>query len=227
MSVPTAAVLLAAGSGSRVGAGRNKVLLTLQGASLLVHAARTLRAVSGIRRLVVVARAGEEDDVAALLADESAYDVAVVTGGATRHASEWTALSTLAGDIDAGTFDVVAIHDSARPLAQPQLWQGVIQAAAEHGGAIPARPQPGLIARRDPATGVLDLAGVQTPQAFAAGPLLAAYRSADRDGFEGTDTASCVARYVDLRIAAVSAPATNLKVTYPEDVRVAERLLGR
>jgi 2-C-methyl-D-erythritol 4-phosphate cytidylyltransferase len=70
-----------------------------------------------------------------------------------------------------------------------------------------------------------DLVGVQTPQAFRAVPLLAAYRSADADGFEGTDTASCLERYSPaLRIAAVPSSSLNLKVTFPEDLALATAL---
>jgi 2-C-methyl-D-erythritol 4-phosphate cytidylyltransferase len=67
---------------------------------------------------------------------------------------------------------------------------------------------------------------VQTPQAFRAGPLLEAYARAGDDGFTGSDTAACVAAYTDMPVVAVPAPATNLKITFPEDVALAERLLG-
>ena len=219
-------MLLAAGSGSRVGAGRNKVLLTVQGLPVLAHSLRTVGQVAGVTTLVVVARAGEEADVAALVDAHATVPWQIVTGGATRHASEWAALGSLADRIDADTVDVAAIHDSARPLADADLWQAVVTAADRHGGAIPARPQPGLLTRAADGHEVLDLVGVQTPQAFRAGPLLAAYRQAAVDGFEGTDTAACVARYTDLAIAAVPAPATNLKVTFADDVALAERLLS-
>ena len=58
-------------------------------------------------------------------------------------------------------------------------------------------------------------------------PLLDAYRQADRHGFTGTDTASCIERYTDLEIHCVESPATNIKITFPEDVSLAERLLRR
>ena len=67
------------------------------------------------------------------------------------------------------------------------------------------------------------LAAVQTPQAFRAGPLLAAYDARRGRGFAGTDTASCVAAYTDLRVTGVPAPATNLKITFPEDVEARSR----
>jgi 2-C-methyl-D-erythritol 4-phosphate cytidylyltransferase len=153
-------------------------------------------------------------------------DVLLIEGGATRHASEHNALSALAARVDAGELDVIAIHDTARPLATEDLWDRVVETAAKHGGAIPVRHQPGLLTRDGRLAGDGALVGVQTPQAFRARPLLDAYRQAEVEGFEGTDTAACVAKYTDLEVRGVEAPATNLKITFPEDVEVAERLLG-
>ncbi len=65
---------------------------------------------------------------------------------------------------------------------------------------------------------------MQTPQAFRAPELLVAYRRAAEDGFEGTDTAACLERYADLSIAAVPSSPLNLKITFPEDVALADRL---
>ena len=87
------------------------------------------------------------------------------------------------------------------------------------------RPQSALLTTSGQPVG--DLVGVQTPQAFQAKALLAAYRAAEGDGFRGTDTAACLERYADVRIRGVPAPATNLKITFPEDVAVAERILLR
>lgn len=72
-----------------------------------------------------------------------------------------------------------------------------------------------------------DLVTVQTPQAFRAGPLLGAYAAAARDGFTGTDTAACVSAYTDVALWAVDGEAPNLKVTWAEDLPLAERLLTR
>ena len=69
-----------------------------------------------------------------------------------------------------------------------------------------------------------ELDGVQTPQAFRARDLLAAYASADADGFDGTDTAACLAHYTDLPVVAVPSTPRNLKITFPEDLELAERL---
>ena len=64
---------------------------------------------------------------------------------------------------------------------------------------------------------------VQTPQVFAAAPLLAAYRQAAEAGFDGTDTAACVERFSSLTVRFVAGEQQNFKITYPQDVYVADR----
>ena len=71
------------------------------------------------------------------------------------------------------------------------------------------------------------MVAVQTPQAFLAAPLLAAYRQAAADGFVGTDTASCIERYTDLPVRCVPGDAGNIKITFPDDLFLAERLLAK
>ena len=229
MSQPlrAAVVLVAAGSGSRVGAPTTKVLLPLHGVPVLAWSLRTVCSLPYVDQVVLVVREGDLDavrDLAERYLPEG-REAVLVTGGATRHASEWRGLAALRGRIEAGALDVVAIHDGARPLADAALFEATCRAALEHGGALPARPQPGLVTR-DGRRHVTGLVGVQTPQAFRAGPLLEAYVRAGADGFTGTDTASCVAAYSDLQVRGVPAPATNLKVTFAEDLALAERLLG-
>jgi 2-C-methyl-D-erythritol 4-phosphate cytidylyltransferase len=224
--VPSALVVLAAGSGSRVGAGVNKVLLPVAGSTVLGLSLRAALRVTDVHRIVLVVRAGEQDAVAeAVVPVLGTGEVLVVEGGETRHASEWAALVALRPDIEAGEIDVVAIHDGARPLASPELFATTIDVAREVGGAIPVVPMAGVAdrVRLTPHTGVV---GVQTPQAFRAADLLAAHTAARADGFEATDTAACLAAYSDLRIAAVPSSPLNLKVTFAEDVEAVATLLG-
>lgn len=232
-----AVVVVAAGSGRRMAAGVNKVLLPLGDAPVLAWSVRDALAVAGVRRVVLVVRGDERDAVAdAVVPHLDPEDhVDVVAGGPTRHASEWAALSALADDVDAGRVGVVAVHDGARPLAGAALLAAVLEAARAHGGALPAAPLRGLI-RRDGTVLRGDHVGVQTPQAFRAAPLLAAYRLAEADGFNGTDTASCLEAYADrigeaggagVRLVAVRSGATNLKITFPEDARTAAELARR
>ena len=223
---PTAVVLVAAGSGTRVGAGTNKVLLPLLGRPVLGWSLDTVCSLPYVDRVVVVVRREDADEVAALVQARLGPDreATLVVGGASRHESEWRGLSALRGPVAEGSIEVVAVHDAARPLAGAALFDRVVRAAHEHGGALPVRPQPSLVST-DGRRHVSGLVGVQTPQAFRAGPLLEAYARAHADGFAGTDTASCVAAYTDLPVHGVPGPATNLKVTFPEDVALAERLL--
>ena len=224
--MPAAVVILAAGSGSRVGAGINKVLLPLGDAPVLVWSVREALAVPDVRRVVLVVRPGEGEQVATVVAPHLGdAEVLVVDGGATRHASEWNALRALSPDIEAGEIDLVAIHDAARPLAGPDLFAATLAAAHEHGGAIPVVPLGSLLTLEGAAAHGA-LVGVQTPQAFRAADLLAAYTAADADGFVGTDTASCLERYGELRIAAVPSSPLNLKITFPEDVALAADLVS-
>ncbi|UDY24186.1 IspD/TarI family cytidylyltransferase [Nocardioides sp. Kera G14] len=223
--MPAAVVILAAGAGTRVGAEVNKVLLPLADTTVLGMSLRAALRTSDVRRLVLVHAAGEEQAVsAAVMPVLGAGEVLLVPGGATRHASEWNALRALRPEIESGEIDVVAIHDAARPLASPELFDLTIAMAAEVGGAIPVAPVVGLVDRASlaPHAGVV---GVQTPQAFRAAELLAAYTRAEVDRFDATDTAAVLARYTDLRIAAVPSSSLNLKITFPEDVATAERLL--
>lgn len=219
-----AVVVVAAGAGARMGAGVNKVLLPLGDRPVLAWSVTDALAAAGVRRVVVVVRPGEEDAVSTALAPHlGEAEVLLVPGGATRHASEWAAIRVLAPEITAGDVDVVAIHDGARPLAGVALFDAVVAAARAHGGALPVTPLQSVLPLSE-----RELVGVQTPQAFDARTLLAAYERAEREGFAGTDTASCVERYSpDTTIAAVAGSARNLKVTYPEDVALADRLAQR
>lgn len=224
-----AVVVLGAGSGSRVGAGSNKVLLPLGDAPVLVHSVRTALGVPGVDRVVLVVRPGEEAEVADAVVPHlaGAAEVTMVSGGRSRHDSEWQALQVLAPAIEAGEIDVVAIHDGARPLAGAELFAATIDAARAHGGAVPALPL-GQLVSRDPVDRPLRApVGVQTPQAFRASDLLAAHRTAAADGWRATDTAGCLERYADPALQVVTVPGTpwNLKITFSEDLEVAALLL--
>jgi len=228
-AAPRAAlVMLAAGEGRRTGHHTNKVLLPLAGRRVFTWSIDWARRLPAVTSTVLVIREQDREQVLATIDREvDPPDVAVVTGGDSRHGSEWEALQFLAPAIESGEIDVVVIHDAARPLAGTDLFAAVIAAAAEHGGAIPVRDQ-GNLASLDGAGSPPDrVVAVQTPQAFAARPLLEAYRRAAEQGFVGTDTASCMERYTDVPVRCVAGDAGNIKITFPEDLFLAERLLAK
>jgi 2-C-methyl-D-erythritol 4-phosphate cytidylyltransferase len=228
----TAAVVLAGGSGSRLGARldgvpANKVYLPLAGRAMIAWSFVWAARVPGITTFVLVVRPQDEPVARKLLArDVPELAVELVPGGASRHASEQAALTHLSPRIRTGAIDLVAVHDGARPLAGPAIWREVIAAAAEHGGALPGLPADGLLRAADPACDPGALVRVQTPQAFRAGPLLDAYAAAGAAGFEGTDTAACLEAFGGIEVQVTRGRRTNLKITFPHDVQVAERLLA-
>jgi 2-C-methyl-D-erythritol 4-phosphate cytidylyltransferase len=220
--MPTAAaVVLAGGSGTRLGAEGNKVYLPLAGRPLLSWSLAAFAAAPSIGRLVLVTRPADHPDAEHAAAG---LDVEIVTGGATRHDSEWAALRLLAPAIRAGAIDVVAIHDGARPVVAERLIEDTVAAAREHGAVVPGVPLTDVTDERlHPVAGAL--VRVQTPQAFRAGVLLDAYERAELDGFAGTDTAACVERYAGMPVHCVPGDPRNLKVTYRADLALAEALL--
>jgi 2-C-methyl-D-erythritol 4-phosphate cytidylyltransferase len=232
MSIPpvpsVVGVVLAAGLGTRVGADGNKAYLPLAGRSMVAWSLSAVAGVPEIARTVLVYRRGElnlaRDTVAAELPGAA---VELVEGGESRHASEFNVLRYLADDIESGAVDVVVIHDAARPLAGRGMFVTALSLAHEFGGAIPALTISDAV-RHGPAG--VEAAGsglvrVQTPQAFRARPLLRAYRIAEADGFEGTDTSSCIEKYTEEQVRTFPGDQANLKVTYARDVAVAAKLL--
>lgn len=227
-SARAAVVMLAAGEGRRSGHHTNKVLLPLAGRGVFTWSIESARRLATVTHTVLVIREEDRDTVMSTLAREVAPpEVTVVVGGDSRHASEWRALQALAPAIEGGEVDVVVIHDAARPLAMTTMFASVIEAALEHGGAIPVRDQGHLTAVGGGGEAPDRVVAVQTPQAFLAAPLLEAYRLADADGFVGTDTASCMERYTDVPVLCVAGDAGNIKITFPEDLFLAERLLAK
>ena len=228
-----AGVVLAAGSGTRIGHHHSKAYLPLAGRPIVAWSLELLWQVPGVDRLVLAARAEELELAAKVLErDLPGVPVELVTGGPSRHESEFRALAHLAGDIRAGQVAAVLIHDAARPLASLAMTERVLAAALRRGAAVPGVPAENVLGV-DPAGGRLApdgaerLVAIQTPQAFRAVPLLQAHEAARREGFTGTDTAACIERYTELEVVVVPGDPGNLKVTFPDDLLVAERLLAR
>lgn len=228
------AVVLGAGQGTRMGAGRNKVLLTLRGKPILAHALLTFERAPEVDETLLVAHPDEIETCRALLADCALMKVsAVIAGGATRHQSEERALAWLRPRIEAGEITTLLIHDGARPLVTPAEITTLIAATSPTGGAILAAPvapdetllmldESGRVTQTCPSA---ELALAQTPQAFDAQQLLAAYDAARRDGFEGSDTAASFER-AGGQARVVFGQRANLKITTPDDLLRAEALLA-
>ncbi|MBK1659660.1 bifunctional 2-C-methyl-D-erythritol 4-phosphate cytidylyltransferase/2-C-methyl-D-erythritol 2,4-cyclodiphosphate synthase [Paracraurococcus ruber] len=217
-----AALLMAAGQGTRFGADQPKQYLPLLGRPVLRHAAEALLAAGGVGLLQPVCAAGEEERVAGLLAGLPALPP--VPGGATRQDSVRAGLEALARRPEPPA--IVLVHDAARPVIPPGTIPALLLALERVPGAIPAQPvadtlkrgESGLIRETVPRAG---LYRAQTPQAFRFPDLLAAHRAA---GAEATDDAQLLER-AGARVALVPGAETNVKITFPEDLDRVEALL--
>jgi 2-C-methyl-D-erythritol 4-phosphate cytidylyltransferase len=218
-----AAIVLAGGSGTRVGGDRNKVHLRLAGRPVVEWSVEAFRGAPGVGPVVLVVREADRELLGHL------PGVEVVAGGATRQASELAGLRHLAPRIADGSVDAVLVHDAARPLVTRALVAAVLRAARRDGGAVPGLLRDDLALAGPGGTlgaAAPGLVAVQTPQGFRARELLAAYEAAAGDGFAGTDTASCVARYAPgLTVRWVPGDPANTKITYPRDLAPAEAAL--
>jgi 2-C-methyl-D-erythritol 4-phosphate cytidylyltransferase len=210
------AVVVAGGSGSRFGAP--KQFAALLGRRLVEWSLDVANEVCEGVVLVVPPALVAPEEPASWAADK------VVAGGATRSASVRCGLAALPGG--PGGADVVVVHDAARPLSRPQLWQAVIDAvAAGADAAIPAVGVTDTVKEIGPGGRLVTLdrsrlVSVQTPQAFRAGAIHEAHRSGD----DATDDAALVEASGGT-VVIVEGPADNIKVTSPGDLVVAEALL--
>jgi 2-C-methyl-D-erythritol 4-phosphate cytidylyltransferase len=227
------AVILGAGQGTRVGYRVNKVFLPINGKPIIIYTVETFERCRAIDEIILVAAAGEEEQMMRLARHAQCPKVSrVIRGGPTRHESEQCALEVLRPGIDAGDVEIVLIHDGARPFVAVEKVEQLIARARELDGAILATPlqeeervaQVGSERYVQRSFEGQQAWRAQTPQAFQASLLLKAYDQAKRDVFVGTDTAASVER-IGGHIAIVESDASNLKITTAHDLFLAERYL--
>ncbi len=218
-------VVVAAGSGTRLGRAEPKAFVDLRGRPILQHALEGALAADDPMSVVVVAPAAELDAARGIVERVGAAgDVRVVAGGATRQGSVAAGLAALPVEVE-----VVLVHDAARALTPPALFGRVARAVDETGaGVIPGLPVADTLKRIDPSGAVLgtvdrsELAAVQTPQGFPRALLDAAYAAATDDH---TDDAALVAA-AGHPVVVVEGEARAFKITTAWDLRRAEKELA-
>ena len=211
-------IILAAGRSERF--GEDKIFAELQGLPVLLHSVRAFLVAEVVEEIVVVARPGTEFRVAMLLQDLD-FPIRVVTGGQRRRDS------SLAG-VEAACGEFVLIHDAARPLVSPELIKRVLASAEAHGAAVPVLPMVDTL--RYVENGFLKpevlpragLVAMQTPQGFRRDLLLPALKECDEDLPD--DAAALLSRGIP--VAVVPGDRRNLKLTYPEDLALAQLFLS-
>jgi 2-C-methyl-D-erythritol 4-phosphate cytidylyltransferase len=220
----TWALLVAAGTGERLGLDRPKAFAELRGRPLLAESLERLDASPWVDAVVVAAPPGWEEPVI-LLAEELAASkvVSCVTGGATRAESVGAALADVGEEAL-----VVLVHDAARPLLDDAVVERVLGPLAEgFDGVVPVVPISDTVKRVERGAVVEtvardDLVRAQTPQAFLAPALRRAFEG---DVADATDCASLVER-AGGRVAAVEGDPRLLKVTTARDLSLVEALLA-
>ncbi|AQP48073.1 2-C-methyl-D-erythritol 4-phosphate cytidylyltransferase [Tessaracoccus aquimaris] len=219
---PVVAVVVAAGSGSRLGADLPKALVPLEGVALVRRAVDALLA-AGVGQVVVTIPPDHESGFAAALNGTGAR---LVPGGADRQDSVRLGLLGLDAPDDA----VALVHDAARALVPTDVVRRVADAVL--GGAevvIPVVPVVDSIRRVDPdGSAIVDrslLRAVQTPQAARLGALRSAHERVLADGVEVTDDAA-VCEHVGMRVSLVDGHRDAMKVTEPVDLILAKALLA-
>ena len=220
---PRYAIIVAGGSGTRMGADRPKQFLELAGEPVLLHTLRRFADPAlDISELVVVLPAGQLETWQALCAQYAVQiPHALVVGGATRWASVRAGLAHLA-DQEGG---VVAVHDGVRPLTPRTVIEATYQAAYNHGAAVaavvPKDSVRNLSQQGSYALNRARLRLVQTPQCYSLDLLRRAYQLPELSTF--TDDASVVEDLHPIQL--VEGDYRNLKITTAEDLYVAEALL--
>ncbi|MGB3256368.1 MAG: 2-C-methyl-D-erythritol 4-phosphate cytidylyltransferase [Ornithinimicrobium sp.] len=236
-------ILVAAGQGSRLGAGRPKALVPLGGQSLVQRAASTAVRCPDVTEVVVVAPSGHSADMRDALGNLSTSDgapvqagtvVQVVEGGAERSDSVTAGLRVLSSEVG-----IVLIHDAARALTPRQVFEDVIAAVRSgHCAVVPVVPVTDTIKEVAARAGGTSLAVVrtidranlraaQTPQGFLRETLDHVHTRSTRGADVGTatDDAGMVEAFGGT-VFTVSGDHRSLKITTPHDLAVAEMLLA-
>lgn len=223
------ALILAAGSGQRLGRPTPKAFVPLVGRPMIAHSIAAAFASARVEAAVLVVPAGWERRARAaadLVAGRSAFGVTVTTGGATRQESVRLGMAA------APPAGVLVCHDAARPLATAALFDRVVEALDDGTflGAVPVLPcvdtvkrvRDGRVVQTIPRT---DIGLAQTPQAFVRAALAAAHERALERGLEATDDAMLL-EVMDAPVRAVPGEPENEKVTTETDVRRAAAVLA-
>jgi 2-C-methyl-D-erythritol 4-phosphate cytidylyltransferase len=223
------AVVVAAGNGTRMGGKVRKPFLPLAGSPLILHTLERFAQCRTVCKLIVVV-AGEDlprcREVVRGAPQLRALECEFQAGGQRRQDSVREGLSRL--DVDC---EVVVIHDGARPLVSPALIDRCVEAAMAEGAVVVGVPARNTIkfvttdrlVSKTPTREMLW--EIQTPQAFRVEIAREAHRRAVADRAEGTDDAALVER-LGKPVAVLDGERTNIKITFPEDLIVAEALLS-
>jgi 2-C-methyl-D-erythritol 4-phosphate cytidylyltransferase / 2-C-methyl-D-erythritol 2,4-cyclodiphosphate synthase len=224
--VTASAIIVAAGSGVRLGKNEPKAFVKIARRTMLSYSLRVIASVEAIRELVIAVPDGFEraarEDVSALALR---IPVKITPGGSERQDSVRIALGLTSIESE-----LVVVHDAARPMATAAMFESCLDAAARAGGAIAAIPVADTLKRVvDTAiTETIARAGLwqaQTPQAFRRDLLIAAHQRALDERIVATDDADLVER-IGARVELVEGSTANIKITTASDLAIVEAIIA-
>ena len=216
------AIIVAAGSGVRLGSNVPKAFVKIAGRTMLSYSLATVRQINSIEELVITVPEGFENAARAEVAAAGlSMPVKITVGGIERQDSVRIAL-----ELTSAESDLVIVHDAARPLATAAIFEACLTAASRAGAAIAAIPVSDTLKRvaDSTITATIARAGLwqaQTPQAFRRAVLVSAHQRAVREKVAATDDADLVER-TGARVEVVEASTTNIKITTPADLAIIE-----
>jgi 2-C-methyl-D-erythritol 4-phosphate cytidylyltransferase len=224
--VTIAAVVTAAGSGSRLGRSVPKALVPISGTPMVVHAAAAAARVCD--RVIVTAPLDSLTDFEDAL-NAAGIKAVVVAGGEDRQESVALGLAAIGSD-DGEGWNAIVVHDAARPFAPPEVFERALAGLDDADGVIPVVPVVDTVVRTGSGLPLYldrsELSAVQTPQAFRPDALLDAHARAARDGVAATDDGALLSHY-GYRVATCEGDVASRKITYAEDIDQFERMAAR
>ncbi len=226
------AVIVAGGSGKRMGSPVKKQFMALEGIPVLSRTLALFDSHEAVNRIILVV---PEDDMAhcrekVISPFEYSTPVCLVKGGDTRQASVYQGLVKAAKISTETQKNIVLIHDGVRPFVPEKVINDCIHTARETGACIPVLELTDTIKQLDSDRKIektLDrsrLFRAQTPQAFRLDLILTAFDHARKTGFSGTDDAS-IMEHAGLSVSTVTGSPGNIKLTTPEDLLMARLFL--
>ncbi len=223
-SFPKATAIIVAAGNSRRMCGADKQLITIDGMPILAHTLLQFSKSTSIDSVVVVTKPENILTVSDMIREFGISKVChIIPGGDTRQDSVSCGLSFVENE------RLVAIHDGARPFISVKKIDELVLAAYEYGAAAPGvvpKDTVKAVNQENIITETIDrntLRLIQTPQVFYADELKLAYERAKELDFTGTDDCS-VAEYSGINIRIIDGEYTNIKVTTPDDLAVAEAI---
>lgn len=234
-----ALIIVAAGSSTRMGGQIKKEYLPLNTGTVLSTVALTFLKSNKIKNLVaVIPENGREQAEDALYKDKSLTDflqnsgitISFVTGGATRQASVFNALTFLENSVKP---EYVLIHDGARPFLSTSLVEKSLEYTCKYDASVPALTPVDTQKETDSEGFIIrhlvrkNIKSVQTPQGFNFNKILTCHKKAQHDGIEYTDDTEIFDRYSETKTFVFDGEPENKKITYKEDLSSMEKKMFR